>query len=43
MLRAGHLLQLIVIALLGIAVVMVHSADMRINGPRFEVQSLLTS
>ena len=43
MLRAGHLLQLIVIAFLGIAVVMVHSADMRINGPRFEVQSLLTS
>ena len=44
MLRAGHILQLIVIALLALAVIAVHSADMRIGqGTAFDVKAMLTS
>jgi cell division protein FtsW len=44
MLRAGHILQLIVIALLGLAVIAVHSADMRIGqGTMFDLKSILQS
>ncbi len=43
MLRAGHILQLIVIALLGLAVIAVHSADMRIGQGAFDIQSIITS
>ena len=44
MLRAGHILQLIVIALLSLAVIAVHSADMRIGqGSTFDIQSIISS
>lgn len=44
MLRAGHILQLIVIALLSLAVIAVHSADMRIGqGGSFDIQSIASS
>ncbi len=44
MLRAGHILQLIVIAFLGLAVIAVHSADMKIGqGAGFDLNSILRS
>lgn len=44
MLRAGHILQLIVIALLGLAVIAVHSADMRVGqGANFDLKAIATS
>ncbi len=43
MLRAGHILQLVVIALLSLAVLAVHSADMRIGQGGFDIQSILGS
>jgi len=44
MLRAGHILQLIVIAFLGLAVIAVHSADMQIGqGAGFDLKSILRS
>ncbi len=44
MLRAGHILQLVVIALLGLAVIAVHSADMKIGqGGGFDLQSIASS
>jgi len=43
MLRAGHVLQLIVMALLGFAVVMVHSAGMDVGGGAVEPVAMLKS
>ena len=43
MLRAGQIIHLLVIATLCLAVIAVHSADMRMGGPRFEMSSIFTS
>ncbi|MEX2215505.1 MAG: FtsW/RodA/SpoVE family cell cycle protein [Phycisphaeraceae bacterium] len=43
MLRAGQVIHLLVIATLALAVIAVHSADMRVGGSRFELMSILTS
>ncbi len=43
MLRGGQLIQLLVIAMLGLAVVMVHSAGMRIDGEPVTLSGILTS
>lgn len=43
MLRAGHLLQLVVIGMLGFAVIAVHSAEMNISGEAIQTSSIFTS
>lgn len=43
MLRAGQVLQLSVMAMLGLAVVAVHSADMRVGDGAFRVEDVLAS
>ena len=36
MLRSGQMMQLVVVAMLGFAVIVVHSADMNVGGGEFD-------